>query len=65
MSGNTTMSYTSNATVQGGATQPMAAKEYPICQGAVQDSCINPREAGKNFGNRPLKHWPGKPASES
>jgi hypothetical protein len=39
-------------------------KEYPVCRGAVQDSCINPREAGLNYGNRPLDHWPGEPASE-
>ena len=37
---------------------------YPLCRGNIQDECINPREAGKNFGNRPLKYWPGKPASE-
>ena len=39
-------------------------KDYPICRGDIQDSCINPREAGKNWGNRPLDYWPGKPASE-
>lgn len=38
--------------------------KYPVCKGAVQDGCINPREAGLNWGNRPLDHWPGKPASE-
>lgn len=38
--------------------------EYPVCGGAIQDSCINPREAGKNYGNRPLDYWPGKPASQ-
>ncbi len=37
---------------------------YPPCKGAVQDHCVNPREAGLNYGNRPLNHWPGKPASE-
>ncbi len=49
------------------AAQPAPAArtgEYPICGGAIQDSCINPREAGKNYGNRPLDYWPGKPASE-
>lgn len=40
------------------------AKTYPVCGGAIQDSCINPREAGKKYGNRPLGHWPGAPASE-
>ena len=52
---------------KGAATPPPADamnKEYPICGATVQDSCINPREAGKNYGNRPLKYWPGKPASE-
>jgi hypothetical protein len=38
--------------------------EYPLCSATVTDSCINPREAGKNYGNVPLKYWPGKPASE-
>ncbi len=38
--------------------------KYPVCKGEVQDGCINPREAGLNWGNRPLDHWPGKPASE-
>ncbi|WP_156842170.1 hypothetical protein [Novosphingobium aquimarinum] len=52
---------------KGALTPPPADamdKDYPICKGDVQDSCINPREAGKNWGNRPLDHWPGKPASE-
>jgi hypothetical protein len=30
----------------------------------MQDSCVNPREAGLNYGNRPLNYWPGQPASE-
>lgn len=38
--------------------------EYPVCSATVTDSCVNPREAGKNYGNVPLKYWPGKPASE-
>ncbi len=38
--------------------------EYMVCEGAVVDACINPRAAGLNFGNVPLDHWPGKPASE-
>lgn len=40
------------------------AGEYPVCSATVQDSCVNPREAGKKYGNRPLNYWPGKPASE-
>lgn len=39
-------------------------QEYAVCVGAVVDSCINPRQAGLNFGNTPLDHWPGKPASD-
>lgn len=38
--------------------------EYQVCGGDVTDNCINPREAGLNFGNRALDYWPGKPASE-
>jgi len=37
--------------------------EYPVCKGDVQDSCIQPREAGLNYGNVPLDYWPGEPAS--
>lgn len=58
---NTVM--TTSTTAQ--ATPAARTGEYPICGGAIQDSCINPREAGKNYGNRPLQYWPGKPASES
>ncbi|WP_141521515.1 hypothetical protein [Novosphingobium sp. PC22D] len=39
-------------------------KEYVVCTSDGQDGCINPREAGLKFGNTPLDHWPGKPASE-
>lgn len=48
-------------------TTPAATRangEYPLCSATVTDSCINPREAGKNWGNRPLNYWPGRPASE-
>lgn len=48
-------------------TTPAATRangEYPVCSKTVTDGCINPREAGKNYGNRPLNYWPGKPASE-
>jgi hypothetical protein len=38
--------------------------EYKVCTPQSQDSCINPREAGLDFGSVPLDHWPGKPASE-
>ncbi len=43
---------------------PKADGEYPPCKGDMKDGCVNPREAGLNYGNRPLDHWPGKPASE-
>lgn len=37
---------------------------YYLCNEERQDSCINPRDAGFDFGNRELTYWPGKPASE-
>lgn len=43
---------------------PAPKAEYPICSREIQDGCINPREAGKNYGNVPLDYWPGRPASE-
>src|SRR5690606_38100677 len=39
-------------------------KDYPICRGAVQDSCQNPGEGGAPGRSRALDHWPGAPASE-
>ena len=39
-------------------------QEYNVCTAQVQDSCINPRQAGLNWGNNELGYWPGKPASE-
>ncbi|QVM85878.1 hypothetical protein [Novosphingobium decolorationis] len=33
-------------------------KVYDVCRGEATDGCINPREAGLNFGNRPLDHYP-------
>ncbi len=38
-------------------------KVYDVCMSEKQDSCINPRAAGLNWGDRPLDYWPGKPAS--
>lgn len=57
-----TMVMASGTTAQ--ATPAARTGEYPICSGDIQDSCIQPREAGKNYGNVPLDYWPGKPASE-
>lgn len=37
---------------------------YDICTKDGQDSCINPRDAGLDFGNREIDYWPGKPASQ-
>jgi hypothetical protein len=36
---------------------------YEVCMSQNQDSCINPRAAGLNWGDVPLGYWPGKPAS--
>ena len=62
-SGDVATSYQNSAVVQGNMTAE-AKDEYPVCKGDIQDSCINPRAAGMNWGNRPLDYWPGKPASE-
>ncbi|MXO71494.1 hypothetical protein [Alteraurantiacibacter buctensis] len=40
-------------------------RTYEVCRQGLTDGCINPREAGLNFGNVPLDHWPGRPASET
>ncbi len=49
----------------GRATRVMVdGAAYAVCSASVTDSCINPRQAGLNFGNVPLDHWPGHPASE-
>ena len=56
--------YQSNAVVQKTPASSRAQSSYPICKGDVQDDCMQPRAAGKNWGNRPLDYWPGKPASE-
>lgn len=36
-------------------------QNYKVCSAQVTDSCINPRQAGLNFGNHPLQHWPHGP----
>ncbi|BDI61407.1 hypothetical protein [Qipengyuania nanhaisediminis] len=49
---------------QGKATKVrIDGKVYDVCMNSEQDSCINPRAAGLNWGNRPLEYWPGQPAS--
>jgi hypothetical protein len=42
----------------------IGGRDYPVCTGAQQDGCIEPRTAGLKWGDRPLSYWPGKPASE-
>lgn len=56
--------FESNEVVQRVAEAP---SEYPICRGDIDDRCINAWEAGQRGPgvNRPLDHWPGRPASES
>ena len=39
-------------------------REVYVCNEERQDSCVNPRDAGFDFGNRELTYWPGKPASQ-
>jgi hypothetical protein len=39
-------------------------KEYTVCSQQIQDSCINPYQAGLSWGHKPLNDWPGQPASE-
>lgn len=38
-------------------------KEYTLCTSDNSDGCINPREAGFNWGNHTAKSWPGRPIS--
>ncbi len=40
-------------------------QDYAVCSKTVQDHCIQPRAAGLKWGNRPLRTWPGQPASQS
>ena len=35
-----------------------------VCKGDVQDGCINPQDAGFDWGGKEIDYWPGKPASE-
>jgi len=38
--------------------------ETKVCKGDVKDGCIDPRDAGLDFGGKEIDYWPGKPASE-
>lgn len=54
--------------IPGNMTPPPASamnKSYPVCRGAVQDSCQNPGEGGAPGRSRALNYWPGEPASET
>jgi hypothetical protein len=48
------------------AAPPASAlsKSYPVCRGAIQDSCQNAGEGGAPGRSRALPYWPGEPASE-
>lgn len=62
MATTTQIKFYSDAVVEGNkSAQAAKDKKYPICRGSVQDNCINPRAAGKNWGDRPLSYWPGHP----
>jgi len=39
-------------------------RHYPLCGGAIQDECVNPRQAGMHYGRIPLGYWLGRPASD-
>ena len=43
----------------------IGATVYKVCMSENEDGCIQPRAAGLNWGDRPLGHWPGRPASET
>lgn len=44
---------------QGKATKvKVGDRVYPVCMSEQQDSCINPRAAGLNWGDKPLPYWP-------
>src|SRR5687768_7396063 len=38
--------------------------EYKLCKGGQTDSCINPQDAGFDWGGKEIHYWPGRPASE-
>lgn len=43
----------------------IGATVYKVCMSESEDGCIQPRAAGLNWGDQPLGHWPGRPASET
>ena len=38
--------------------------EYRLCKDGQTDSCINPQDAGFDWGGKEIDYWPGRPASE-
>jgi hypothetical protein len=38
--------------------------EMKVCKGDVKDGCINPQDAGFDWGGKQINYWPGRPASE-
>jgi len=38
--------------------------EMKVCKGDVTDGCINPQDAGFDWGGTEINYWPGRPASE-
>ncbi len=40
------------------------ATNYKVCKAGQTDSCINPQDAGFDWGGKEIDYWPGKPASE-
>jgi hypothetical protein len=38
--------------------------EMKVCKGDVKDGCINPQDAGFDWGGMEIDYWPGRPASE-
>jgi hypothetical protein len=38
--------------------------EYKLCKDGQTDSCINPQDAGFDWGGKEIDYWPGRPASE-
>lgn len=38
--------------------------EYTVCKEEGQDGCINPRDAGLDWGNREIDHYPADKAGE-
>ncbi|MDP9057661.1 MAG: hypothetical protein M3N34_10140 [Pseudomonadota bacterium] len=43
------MSYPDTVTLDG--------KDYKVCKEGMMDDCVNPRQAGLNFGHVPLDHY--------